>query len=99
MSNIYETICYDLDTVSTDETSRERMIRLETQYFEILRRLTGIEETGKATLEQAKKTNGRVNNHSWQLKIIYAIFAAVGAFLWWLLQLVLTRYIGTIPKI
>ena len=51
-------------------------------------RFDKIEETGSKTLEQALKTNGRVNKHDWYFKLIWWF---LGAF--WTLILIFTPLI------
>lgn len=81
----------------SDESSR-RMQTLEIQYVEVIRRLSRIEQTVDETLAQTRKTNGRVNAHSWQIKTIIAVLTAIGIGVWWVMQALFERYLGTLPR-
>lgn len=67
--------------------------RSEEKHNEFLESLKSIKDIGNKTLEQAQRTNGRVNRHDWYFKVIWWTLGAawtlilVGVpLLWKLLQ-------------
>lgn len=94
------TIC-DIKIVA-EKSSGERIQSVETWMQAVLPRIEAqleeIKSTGRETLMQAMKTNGRVSNHDLQIKIIIAVLLAVAGAVGWCVQTIISAELTHVLK-